>query len=96
MQPLQQDSVVSQKNSGTQAQCFQKGGRQPRHQLFWEVSVKPDADPMTEDQIILDVLAKIREDLTIATMPQDDCMVSPWLLTTRWHEHASGHMAGDL
>jgi hypothetical protein len=79
-----------------QAQRFQKGGGQPGHQLFWEVSIKPDADPTTEDQIVLDVLAKIREDLTIATVPQDDRMVSPWLLTTRWHEHVSGHMTGDL
>ncbi|KAG1848267.1 hypothetical protein F4604DRAFT_1502194, partial [Suillus subluteus] len=32
----------------------------------------------------------------VPTVPQDDRMVSPWLLTTRWHEHTCGHVTEHL
>ncbi|KAG1723163.1 hypothetical protein EDD22DRAFT_790177, partial [Suillus occidentalis] len=80
------------------AQRFQKGGGQSGNQLLWEVSQAGDceAGAIATDQFILDILNKIGEELVVPTAPQDDRMVSPWLLTTRWHEHTFGHVTERL
>ncbi|KAG2037030.1 hypothetical protein BDR03DRAFT_1011159 [Suillus americanus] len=51
---------------------------------------------MTTNQVILNNLNKIGEELAVPTVPQDDCIVSPWLPTTRWHEHTCGHLTGHF
>jgi chromosome condensin MukBEF complex kleisin-like MukF subunit len=43
------------------------------------------------DNVILDVMNKIGEDLVVPQIPQDERMISPWLLTTRWHESIGTH-----
>jgi hypothetical protein len=51
------------------AQYFQKEGRQPKHQLLWEVSSNSEAGATITDQVIWDVLNKIGKELVVMTMP---------------------------
>ncbi|KAG2047860.1 P-loop containing nucleoside triphosphate hydrolase protein, partial [Suillus hirtellus] len=68
------------------AQRFQSGGGQSGHQVFWEI-YESDGDSTTSlDSIIQNVLSKIGDELVVPQLPRDDRMISPWLLTTRWHE----------
>ncbi|KAG2365348.1 hypothetical protein BDR07DRAFT_1277326, partial [Suillus spraguei] len=48
------------------------------------------------DRIVADVLDKIAEELVVPQMPQDDRMISPWLLTTRWHEYMGTYPTEEL
>jgi hypothetical protein len=73
------------------AQRFQTGGGQSGHQLLWEVDDSHMDVTTSLDSIIMDVLNKISEELIVPQIPQDDRMISPWLLTTRWHEHIGSH-----
>ncbi|KAG2343741.1 hypothetical protein BDR05DRAFT_883699, partial [Suillus weaverae] len=41
--------------------------------------------------MIRDILNKIGDELVVPQIPQDERMISPWLLTTRWHEHIGTH-----
>jgi hypothetical protein len=42
-------------------------------------------------QEVIDRMRKEMEEVTrVVQVPQDKRMVSPWLLTTKWHEHITG------
>lgn len=34
--------------------------------------------------------------IRVEQVPQEKRMVSPWLLTTKWHEHVAGHDVATL
>jgi hypothetical protein len=57
---------------------------------FWRVA---DAKEMSCDyQEVIDRMRKEMAEVTrVEQVPQDNRMVSPWLLTTKWHEHIAGH-----
>ncbi|KAG2063234.1 hypothetical protein BDR04DRAFT_1123399, partial [Suillus decipiens] len=78
------------------AQRFQSGGGQPGHQLLWEVDDSHIHSTTSVDKIVADVLDKIAEELVVPQIPQDDRMISPWLLTTRWHESMGTHPTEEL
>ncbi|KAG1759873.1 hypothetical protein EV702DRAFT_1208104 [Suillus placidus] len=60
------------------------------HSRFWRVA---EVEEMPDDyQKALDRMRKEMAEVTrVEQVPQDKRMVSPWLLTTKWHEHVAGH-----
>lgn len=78
------------------AQRFQVGGGQSAQQLLWEVDDSMANTTTSLDQMILDAVSKIGEQLVIPQIPQDERMISPWLLTTRWHEGIGAHPTETL
>ncbi|KAI6009129.1 hypothetical protein EDC04DRAFT_2610721 [Pisolithus marmoratus] len=60
-------------------------------QALWEVETARDEGRSTLRQSLVDSLLKeLEPTLQVVQTPLDGRMVSPWLLTTRWHEHMAG------
>ncbi|KAI6009128.1 hypothetical protein EDC04DRAFT_2964128 [Pisolithus marmoratus] len=60
-------------------------------QALWEVEIAQDEGRSTLHQSLVDSLLKeLEPTLQVIQTPLDGRMVSPWLLTTRWHEHMAG------
>ncbi|KAG2030468.1 hypothetical protein BDR03DRAFT_987079 [Suillus americanus] len=62
---------------------------------FWRVA--GDDDVVCDHQEVIDKMRKEMADvIRVEQVPQEKRMVSPWLLTTKWHEHVAGHDVGTL
>ncbi|KAI6016334.1 hypothetical protein BKA83DRAFT_4497956 [Pisolithus microcarpus] len=60
-------------------------------QALWEVEDALDEDHPMSHQSLVDLLLKeLEPTLQVVQTPLDNRMVSPWLLTTQWHEHMAG------
>ncbi|KAI6035743.1 hypothetical protein EDC04DRAFT_2604933 [Pisolithus marmoratus] len=60
-------------------------------QALWEVEIAQDEGRPTLHQSLVDSLLKeLEPTLQVVQTPLDGRMVSPWLLTTQWHEHMAG------
>lgn len=76
------------------AQQFRRGGL-GSHQVLWEVEEDMKGRKRTEG-LIRGIMKEMETVLRVVEAPEDARMVSPWLLTTGWHEHLSGRDAKDL
>ncbi|KAG1877187.1 hypothetical protein F4604DRAFT_1924250 [Suillus subluteus] len=76
------------------AQRLRNGGP-GTHQVLWEVDSYVETEDQTE-QLIRGIMKDMESVLQVVEAPQDERKVSPWLLTTRWHEHLAGQQADDL
>ncbi|KAI5996590.1 hypothetical protein F5J12DRAFT_785376 [Pisolithus orientalis] len=56
-------------------------------QAFWEVE---DGDKQSQPTARQVLLKELEPTLEVVQSPPDGHMVSPWLLTTQWHEHLAG------
>ena len=57
---------------------------------YWRVS--GDDEVFCDHQEVIDRMRKEMAEVTVVEqVPQESRMVSPWLLTTKWHEHVAGH-----
>ncbi|KAG2110465.1 hypothetical protein BD769DRAFT_1674624 [Suillus cothurnatus] len=62
---------------------------------FWRIA--GDDDVACDHQEIIDRMRKEMADVVrVEQVPQEKRMVSPWLLTTKWHEHVAGHDVATL
>ncbi|KAI6023272.1 hypothetical protein EDC04DRAFT_2900593 [Pisolithus marmoratus] len=60
-------------------------------QTFWEVqNVEADSQPTLHQSLVDSLLKELEPTLQVIQTPLDGCMVSPWLLTTQWHEQVAG------
>ncbi|KAI5996052.1 hypothetical protein EDC04DRAFT_2612929 [Pisolithus marmoratus] len=64
----------------------------PGHvQSFWEVeSIQDGSGPTLHQSLVDSLLKELEPTLQVIQTPLDGHMVSPWLLTTQWHEHMAG------
>ncbi|KAI6100651.1 hypothetical protein F5141DRAFT_1066224 [Pisolithus sp. B1] len=58
-------------------------------QTFWEVE-GTQTRPTLHQSLVDSLLKELEPTLQVVQIPLDGRMVSPWLLTTRWHEHMAG------
>ncbi|KAG2045750.1 hypothetical protein BDR06DRAFT_1015331 [Suillus hirtellus] len=62
---------------------------------FWRVAGNHDV--VCDHQEVIDKMRKEMADvIRVEQVPQEKRMVSPWLLTTKWHEHVAGHDVATL
>ena len=67
-------------------QQLNKGG----NKRFWQIA--NDEEPLHDHQDIIDRLRKEMAEVTrVEEVAQENRMISPWLMTTKWHEHVAGH-----
>ncbi|KAG2110016.1 hypothetical protein DEU56DRAFT_985445 [Suillus clintonianus] len=65
------------------------------HKKYWRVAGGQETSCDHQDAI--DKMRKEMEEVTrVEQVPQEKRLVSPWLLTTRWHEHVAGHEVATL
>ncbi|KAG1786392.1 uncharacterized protein HD556DRAFT_1449769 [Suillus plorans] len=76
------------------AQRFRRGGP-GTHQMYWEVQNHVETG-VHANRLIGAILKEMEEVLRVVEAPEDKRMVSPWLLTTGWHEHLAGQKTEDL
>ncbi|KAI6045949.1 hypothetical protein EDC04DRAFT_2598514 [Pisolithus marmoratus] len=71
---------------------IQQLGPGPGHvQSFWEVeSIQDGSGPTLHQALVESLLKELEPTLQVIQTPLDGHMVSPWLLTTQWHEHMAG------
>jgi hypothetical protein len=77
------------------AQHFRNGGPDA-HQIFWEVKNHVEPEACVKETLIRAIMKDMESVLQVVEAPQDKRTVSPWLLTTRWHEHLAGNKPTDL
>ncbi|KAG6328002.1 hypothetical protein ID866_11087 [Astraeus odoratus] len=60
-----------------------------RYHIFWEVIPEEDEIQRPSSQAIMveKVMKELQKELDMVEAPSDQRLVSPWLLTTRWHEY---------
>jgi len=64
---------------------------------YWEVMMNRDEQENDPIQVLIrSVIEEIEPTLQVLQLPQDDREISPWLLTTRWHEHIAGLQPSHL
>ncbi|KAG2063370.1 hypothetical protein BDR04DRAFT_1123305 [Suillus decipiens] len=62
---------------------------------FWRVA--GDDEVACDYQEVIDKMRKEMADvIRVEQVPREKRMVSPWLLTTKWHEHVAGHDVATL
>jgi hypothetical protein len=88
------DIATPSKWRACKAQQFRRGGPGV-HQILWEVEDHIKEGKQTEG-LIQAIMKEMEIVLRVVEAPEDARMVSPWLLTTGWHEHLSGQDAKDL
>ncbi|KAI5982120.1 hypothetical protein EDC04DRAFT_2616906 [Pisolithus marmoratus] len=60
-------------------------------QTFWEVqNVEANSQPTLHQSLVDSLLKELEPMLQVIQTPLDGRMVSPWLLTTQWHEQVAG------
>lgn len=60
------------------------------HKTFWRVADTKETS--CDHQEVIDRMRnEMAEVIRVEQIPQDKRMASPWLLTTKWHEHVAGH-----
>ncbi|KAI6043205.1 hypothetical protein EDC04DRAFT_2600382 [Pisolithus marmoratus] len=71
---------------------IQQLGPGPGHvQSFWEVeSIQDGSGPTLHQSLVDSLLKELEPTRQVIQTPLDGRMVSPWLLTTQWHEHMAG------
>ncbi|KAI6117140.1 hypothetical protein EDD16DRAFT_1520180 [Pisolithus croceorrhizus] len=70
-------------------QQLRRGAREA--QALWEVEdVEEENHPMLHQFLVDSLLKELEPTLQVVQTPLDGHMVSPWLLTTQWHEHMAG------
>ncbi|KAI6038201.1 hypothetical protein EDC04DRAFT_2604193 [Pisolithus marmoratus] len=71
---------------------IQQLGPGPGHvQSFWEVErIQDGSGPTLHQALVESLLKELEPTLQVIQTPLDGRMVSPWLLTTQWHEHMAG------
>ena len=61
-----------------------------KQRTFWEVTTP---EKSTQDSAVADMVDKLMKELDgqpeVVQVVSDDRLISPWLLTTRWHEHVA-------
>jgi hypothetical protein len=89
------------------AQRFKKGG-EGIVKSFWEVTnsgIEEEKEEGEEEEkgekesiqaLIQSIMKEIEPTLQVLQIPQDNREISPWLLTTRWHEHIAGLESSHL
>jgi len=78
--------ILPKEWSSCKMQQLNKGG----NKRFWQVA--NDEEPLHDHQEIIDRLRKEMAEITrVEQVARENRMVSPWLLTTKWHEHVAGH-----
>ncbi|KAG2741286.1 hypothetical protein P692DRAFT_20751438, partial [Suillus brevipes Sb2] len=78
------------------AQQLRSGGP-GTHQMLWEVEGRIEGEVQARTKELIGAIMKEMETvLRVVEAPEDKREVSPWLLTTGWHEHLAGQKAEDL
>ncbi|KAG2080895.1 hypothetical protein BD769DRAFT_1684593 [Suillus cothurnatus] len=77
------------------AQHFRNGGP-GTHQIYWEVENYAAPEACVKETLMRAIMKDMESVLQVVEAPQDKRTVSPWLLTTRWHEHLAGNKPTDL
>lgn len=85
-------SIASPKQwSSCKMQQLNRGG----NKTYWQVAGNNEEIHGHEEAI--DRMEKEMEEATkVMLIPQEKRMISPWLMTTKWHEHVAGHDIGML
>ena len=60
------------------------------HKTFWRVADTKETS-CDYQEVIDRMRQEMAEVIRVEQVPQDKRMVSPWLLTTKWHEHVASH-----
>ncbi|KAI6017929.1 hypothetical protein EDC04DRAFT_2607927 [Pisolithus marmoratus] len=82
------DIPVPQHWQSCQAQCMKAEGVGSACKL-WEVTGDTRVGSDSREKVLVDNLLKeLDQQLKTVQVPTDHCLVSPWLLTTHWHEWA--------
>jgi hypothetical protein len=76
------------------AQQLRRGGL-GTHQMLWEVEGHVEEEDRTSE-LIGAMMKEMEVVLQVVEAPEDKRAVSPWLLTTGWHEHLAGRKTEDL
>jgi hypothetical protein len=58
---------------------------------FWQVAGDDDEEAHNHQEAIDRMRTEMAGVTSIEQVSQDNRMVSPWLRTTKWHEHVAGH-----
>ena len=63
------------------------------HKTLWEVeNIQSDIDQERNiAAMVQSIIKEIEPKFQVHPVPQDNRVISPWLLTTKWHNHISGH-----
>jgi hypothetical protein len=78
--------ILPKQWSSCKMQQLNKGG----NKRFWQVA--NDKEPLHDYQEVIERLRREMKEVTrVEQIPQEKRMVSPWLMTTKWHEHVAGH-----
>jgi len=62
---------------------------------LWRVAT-PRVIPDIHEEVIQRMREEMMQVIDVEQTPQDMRMVSPWLMTTKWHEHVAGHDVAAL
>ena len=90
------DSPCPQHWSTCKMQQLNNGGRNRRLWRVLEHSI-PDQPAITStDTIVQELRNDIAKVIPDSQFPKDNRLISPWLLTTRWHEHVTGYNVAFL
>ncbi|KAI6016201.1 hypothetical protein EDC04DRAFT_2608529 [Pisolithus marmoratus] len=82
------DMPIPQLWQSCKAQHIKPEGAGTVHQL-WEVTTQARAGEDSRERALADkLLGELEEQLKTVQVPKDNWLVSPWLLTTHWHEWA--------
>ncbi|KAI5986733.1 hypothetical protein EDC04DRAFT_2614980 [Pisolithus marmoratus] len=82
------DMPIPQHWRSCKAQRIKPEGAGTVRQL-WEVTTQARAGEDSRERALADkLLGELEEQLKTVRVPKDNWLVSPWLLTTRWHEWA--------
>ncbi|KAF8417617.1 hypothetical protein L210DRAFT_3427928, partial [Boletus edulis BED1] len=60
-----------------------------QYRIFWEVEIVTDSAQDPKEVMVAKLMEELNEELKVVQVPTDHRLVSPWLRTTRWHQHVS-------
>lgn len=67
-----------------------------KQRTLWEVVIIPDSALDPKEIMMTKLMEELDKELKVVQVPSDHRLISPWLLTTRWHEHiATTNMSID-
>lgn len=74
---------------GCKAQCLKPKGT-GSYQTFWEILVDEERSERSSRVIMVEkVMKELEKELDTVQVSNNGQLVSPWLLTTRWHEYVA-------
>ncbi|KAF8120689.1 hypothetical protein EV363DRAFT_1188557, partial [Boletus edulis] len=83
-----QGLLIPQKFRACKAQRMKTEGAGKKRTL-WEMVVTTDPAANSKEIMVTTLMAELNKELEVVQIPTDNRLVSPWLRTTRWHEHVA-------